>query len=79
MKTTLNLDSGLMRLARRRAAETERTLTALMEDALRELLRSEERKRGAYRFDAKPVAGRVQPGIDLDDRAALMDAMDGRT
>lgn len=78
MKTTLNLDPVLMRRVRRRAAETDRTMTALIEDAVRELLLSEAGKGGTYAFDAVPVPGRVQPGIDLDDRSALIDAMDGR-
>ena len=55
------------------------SLTALIEDSLRERLhRVEERRR------AEPVRlrttgrGGVRPGVDLDDSASLLEAMDGR-
>lgn len=38
MRTTLNLDDGLMREAKKRAAETGRTLTAVVEEALHRAL-----------------------------------------
>ena len=77
MRTTLDLDDGLMRAAKRRAAETGRTLTALVETALRELLRAEENA-GTHRLDWKVVEGGAQAGVDLEDRDALFDRMSGR-
>lgn len=76
MRTTLDLEDSLLRAAKRRAAETGRTLTALIETALRELLRSEERA-GEFHLEWTVVQGGAQAGVDLDDRDALFDRMDG--
>lgn len=77
MRTTLDLDDALMRAAKRRAAETGRTLTALVESALRELLRREDQTSGnPFRLEWPVVEGGVQPGVDLDDRDALVRRME---
>jgi hypothetical protein len=76
MRTTLNLDDQLLADAKKLAAESGRTLTAVFEDALRERL---ARRDAARR---KPVklhtfgSGGTLPGIDLDDSAALLDVME---
>lgn len=76
MKTTVRVSAALAMEARRLAAETHTTLTALVEDALREWLR-----RGA-----EPVRTRVslptfrgqglRSGVDLDSSVALLDLME---
>ncbi len=77
MRTTVRLDERLLREAKRLAAESGQTLTSILEDALREML---ARRRAGQR--SKPVrlktvkGGGVQPGVDLDDSAALLDYMD---
>lgn len=79
MRTTLNLDDGLFRQVKRLAAETHRTMTAVFEDALREML---ARRRSSARGAAVrlPVfAGNgLQPGVDLDHGSGLLDLMEGR-
>lgn len=77
MRTTIRLDERLLAEAKKRAAETGRTLTAVLEDALRESLarRSTRKKRKAVRL--KTIRGDgVRPGVDLDDTAALLDLME---
>jgi hypothetical protein len=77
MRTTLDLDDHLMRRVRRLAAETGRTLTSIVELGLREVLDRE--KRGApYRFRWVTVPGGSLPGVDLADRDALFERMEGR-
>lgn len=77
MRTTIRLDDDLLAAAKERAARTGRTLTALFEDALRAFLargpapRDEEALR-LPTFDG----GGLQPGVDLDDGASLLDLMD---
>jgi hypothetical protein len=77
MRTTLNLDDRLLMEAKKLAAESGRTLTAVFEDALRERL-----ARRGHAPSRKPVelrtfrGGGVQPGVDLDDSAALLDLME---
>ena len=78
MRTTLNLDDQLMRAVKRRAAETGRTISATIEEALRELLRRESRVERPHRFRWTVVAGGAQPGVDLKDRDALLERMEGR-
>jgi hypothetical protein len=78
MRTTLNLDDEIMRSLKRRAAETGRTLTSLVEEALRSLLDGGIRAAPDYRLHWRIVEGGARPGIDLSDRDALMDLMDGR-
>ena len=76
MRTTLDLDDSLIRAAKRRAAETGRTLTALIEAALRELLRREDVPAASHKFAWTIVEGGAQAGVDLDDRDALLNRMD---
>jgi plasmid stability protein len=78
MRTTLNLDDELMRVARQRAAQTGRTMTEILELALRELLDRESRPATGYRLRWVTVRGRAQPTVDLTDRDALLDRMEGR-
>ncbi|HYY79013.1 MAG TPA: type II toxin-antitoxin system VapB family antitoxin [Actinomycetes bacterium] len=76
MRTTINIDDGLLAEAKQVAARTGRSLTAVVEDALRESLH--RRHRTARRGVELPVFGKdgVQPGVDLDDSAALLDVME---
>ena len=78
MRTTLRLDDDLMRAVKKRAAETGRTITELVERALRDLLAREQQARRGYKFRWVEVEGDVQPGVDILDRDALIDRMEGR-
>lgn len=78
MRTTIRLDDNLLARAKRAALERGTTLTALVEDALRRALAPEptqlERRRPLPTFRGDGL----QPGVDLDDTAALLDLMDER-
>ncbi|HEY7691634.1 MAG TPA: YlcI/YnfO family protein [Gaiellaceae bacterium] len=77
MRTTIRLDDELMRAAKQRAVETGRTLTAVIEDALRQALAQREGSAGrSPRLPMSRSAGTLLPGIDLDDSAALLDLME---
>jgi plasmid stability protein len=78
MRTTLNLDDELMRTVKKRAAEKGTTVSATVETALRELLRQETAPERPYRLRWQTVDGNVQAGVDLTDRDALLDRMEGR-
>ncbi|MEX2196029.1 MAG: YlcI/YnfO family protein [Thermoleophilaceae bacterium] len=78
MRTTIRLDDELLAEAKQAAARSGRTLTAVIEDALRVSL-----SRMAHSPRAEPVdlpvsrlRGGLQPGVDLDDSAALLDLME---
>ena len=75
MKTTLNIDDTIMVELKREAARQGRTMSELVETALRLLLRS-QRKRGKV-----PALPKFRSGgalVDVADRDALYQAMEGR-
>ena len=79
MRTTIRLDDQLLTEAKRLAAEKGTTLTAIIEDSLRERLarRVTPRRRAKFRFPTFKGDG-LQPGVDLDDSASLLDRMEER-
>lgn len=78
MRTTVRLSDALLRQAKRRAADTGRTLTVLIEEGLRTILGRPEHPKGG-RPISLPVsgAGGLKPGVDLDDTDSLYQLMDG--
>jgi len=70
--TTVRLGDALLRAAKHRAAETGRTLTALMEEGLRVIL-ARPVAPGRQRPPRLPESGRggLFPGVDLDDSSTL--------
>jgi hypothetical protein len=77
MRTTIRLDEQLLREAKRLALDTGRTLTAVIEDALRESLARRRTAAPRERIRLRTHAGGgLQPGVDLDDSAALRELMD---
>lgn len=78
MRTTIRLDDQLLMAAKQVALRQGKTLTALFEEALRELLARQERVRPRARVRLTTVKGQgLLPGVDLDDSAALADLMEG--
>ena len=77
MRTTIRLDDELLAEAKQLAARTGRTLTAVIEDALRETLARRERSADDQPFRLPTFGeGGTLPGVDLDDTSALLEAMD---
>jgi len=79
MRTTLNLDDDLMRQARRRAADTGRTLTQVIEESLRDALAERAEAQSSFRLKWTTARGRLLPGVDLSDRDSLIRHMEERT
>ena len=78
MRTTIKIDDQLLAAAKARAATSGRTLNAVVEDALREALSRRERNGGGRRVELPTFSGgRLLPGVDLDDSAALVERMEG--
>ncbi len=76
MRTTIRLDPHLLRDAKKHAASTHRTLTSVIEDALREVLARTRTSRPEIELPVSPHRGGLMPGIDLTNSAALMDVLD---
>src|SRR5438045_1698325 len=77
MRTTIRLDPDLLAEAKRIAADTGTTLTAVIQDALREsfLRRATAKERTRVKLPTFKGKG-VRPGVNLDDSAALLELME---
>jgi Ribbon-helix-helix protein, copG family len=79
MRTTVRLDDHLLREVKRIAAQTGKTLTAVIEDALRESLLRHAGRRQRTPVKLPTFKGKgLRPGVDLDDSAGLLEMMEGR-
>ena len=77
MRTTIRLADSLLKEVKLEAVRSGRTLTAIIEEALRErLARTAAAVGRRERVRLKTVGGQgLRPGVDLDDSAALLDLM----
>jgi hypothetical protein len=79
MRTTIRLDDALLAEVRSAAARTGRSMTQVIEDALREALARGKSGRPRPREKLPTFGGRgLQPGVDLDGSPALLELMDDR-
>jgi hypothetical protein len=75
MKTTLNIDDSVMARLKREASRRGCTMSELVEIALRMLLRQ---PRNYTQLPALPTFNSGGHLLDIADRDALYDAMEGR-
>ena len=76
MRTTIRLDPHLLKDAKKHAAHTHRTLTAFIEDALREVLARSRATQPPIELPISKRGGGTMPGVDLTNSAALWDLLD---
>ena len=77
MRTTINLDDEVLKEAKLLARQSGTTLTAVIEDALRERLARRQAIASHAPVRLPTVAGHgLLPGVDLDDSGALRELMD---
>jgi hypothetical protein len=75
MKTTLNIDDTVMAELKLEAARQGRTMSELVETALRLLFRSQRKRRKLPPLPTFRSGGTL---VDIADRDALYQAMEGR-
>jgi hypothetical protein len=75
MKTTLNIDDTVMAELKREAARQGKTMSELVESALRMSLRSRSKRQALPPLPTFNSGGML---VDIADRDALYDAMDDR-
>jgi predicted transcriptional regulator len=75
MRTTLNISDDLLAEAKVLAVRTRRPIGAVVDDALRVLLRRDELEAAAAWTFPTSGAGGLQPGVNLEDTEALADLM----
>ena len=73
MKTTIEIDERLYQAAMKRAEDGDRSFSDMVESALRVYLRD------SLPFELWWITtrGKLKPGINIDSRESLYDAMDG--
>jgi len=75
MKTTLNIDETVMNQLKREAARQGRTMSELVESALRSLFREQKK---AAELPPLPEFHSGGTSVDIADREALYQVMEGR-
>ena len=75
-RTTLKLDESVLRRLKQQAAAEGRTLQDLANQLLRRGLATQDRQ--PYTLELRGWEATLQPGVDLLDRDALFDLMNGR-
>jgi plasmid stability protein len=75
MKTTLNIDDSVMARLKREAARQGRTMSELMETALRMFFKAQREKQPLPPLPTFKSGGHL---VDIADRDALYQAMEGR-
>jgi len=71
MRTTLTIADDLLREAKERAARTHRTVSEVVEDAMREAFARRATGRTSRPVNLPTSPGGPWRGVDLDDNAAL--------
>jgi hypothetical protein len=76
MRTTIHLNDDLFARLKEVSAKSGRTMTSIIEDALRQSL-AQPRKDRPKQVRLTTFGGKgLKPGVDLDDSASLLDLMD---
>lgn len=77
MRTTIRLDDHLISEVKKLANERGQTMTAVIEEALRQMLAQRKLVNSKPPIKLITVSGNgLQPGVDLDDSAALLELME---
>jgi hypothetical protein len=77
MRTTIDLNDQLMRKLKAQAAAQGITFLSLVETALRGVVEGKSQAAMKFKLRWKTEKGRLLPGIRVDDRDSLFDAMKG--
>jgi Arc/MetJ-type ribon-helix-helix transcriptional regulator len=78
VRTTLTIDDSLLAEFKLLAARTHRSLSSVIQDALREALEARKARESGRPVDLPVFRGGngLQRGVDLDSMASLLDLMD---
>ncbi|MGA2059581.1 MAG: ribbon-helix-helix protein, CopG family [Thermoguttaceae bacterium] len=77
MRTTIRLNDDLLAQAKQAAIRSGRTLTAVIEDSLRQTLSHKDVPPKGRRIRLiSSGKGGLRPGVDLDRTAEMLDIMD---
>ena len=77
MRTTLDLDDELYTQVKVLAAENRRTVTSVVEDALRRVLIEHAQEKKQIELPVSKETGWVHAGVDINNARAIRDLLDG--
>ena len=75
MRTTLNIDDQLLKMAKHQAVEKGISLSDVIETALRQFVQEPRLKSHVIRLVTAAGSG-TKPGVDLNNSQSLLDIMD---
>jgi hypothetical protein len=79
-RTTVRLEPGLLRAAKKKAAEDGRTLTSLIEEGLRGVVSKSspvsKKRETKFSLPVSKATGGVRPGVDLSRTSELLELLD---
>jgi hypothetical protein len=78
MRTTLDINDDVLRRAKKLAADEGKTLTRIVEEALRERTAPKAKGGKPFRLRLLIKKGKLVPGTNLADRDSLYERMEGR-
>ena len=78
MRTTLDIEDHVLRKAKQLAAKEGKTLTRVIEEALRDRVARPRRSARSFKLRLLTKKGRLIAGVNLADRDALYERMEGR-
>jgi hypothetical protein len=73
MRTTLDISTPLLEKARDKAHREKKTLTRVVEDALRRELAPPAKAAKPFKFRGKPFKGGIPKDLDLTSRDSIYD------
>lgn len=76
MRTTIDIDTRVLRELKKKAAAEGRTLQAVANELLKRALQS--RPHQPFSLQIQGWAADLQPGVDILDRDSLFDVLSGR-
>jgi len=77
MRTTISINDHVLERAKKLALDRRKTLSSVIEDALTESFFRREQQENRPRVTLPTFKGDgLQPGVDLDNNAALLDLME---
>ena len=78
MRTTIRINDAVLVSAKKEAASRNISLTKLIEEALQEKLYSRGGRSKGKKVNLPTTGGNgLQPGVDIDNSALLIDVMEG--
>ena len=72
------MDEEIFRLLKEQAVKQGKTMSEILEEALRQVLLPRKKQAPAFKLRWRTVPGGLVPGVDIADRDSLYERMESR-